>query len=524
MFYPLEKCLAKFAAAFFFAFIILTVNVPAQKKKAAVKPETKSIKSTSKDKATDKKDSKKSVSTGKKTLTAKEKPSKSRADLQKEAEAKRQAQIEEARQRAAQEARRQAALEEKQRRDEAIREAQARKLAFERGLRTQTIENIANDDTSGEDLEVRRAAVNALGNRAGMVVVLEPQTGKVLTIVNQDWAIRKSFKPCSTIKLVTAIAGINENVIDPDGNISTRRFPMSLDDALAFSNNSYFQNVGAGLGNGKMIAYAQALGLGQTTGINADGEASGKLPFGNNNARIYSHGDDFEVTPLQLAVLVSEISNGGKVIVPQIPRTKVEQANFHGTMRRTLGMEAANVREVIPGMLGAAQYGTARHGVDSTLNIAGKTGSCIGQGSWVGLFASVAPIENPKFAVIVITRGQAERGKYAAAVAGKIYAALRSRINLRDEGNLAHTPLKIKPQSKIDAQTSAQIDTDEGEDSDEGDTTLAKGKKAGADRIPTAKVYITKNEKPAAPVFAPVIVQVKRKVYEISRPRIVPDK
>ncbi len=134
--------------------------------------------------------------------------------MQKEAEAKRLAQIEVAKQRAAQEARRQAVLEEQRRRQQAIREAQARKLAFERGLRTETVENITNDNPEGEDLEVRRAAVNALGTHAGTVVVLEPQTGKVLSIVNQDWAIRKSFKPCSTIKLVTAIAGINENVID----------------------------------------------------------------------------------------------------------------------------------------------------------------------------------------------------------------------------------------------------------------------------------------------------------------------
>ncbi len=231
-----------------------------------------------------------------------------------------------------------------------------------------------------------------------------------------------------------------------------------------------------------MISYAQTLGLGQPTGINAAGEASGKLPFGNSNARIYSHGDDFEVTPLQLAVLVSAISNGGKMIVPQIPRTKIEQANFRGQMRRTIDLPQKNMQQVIPGMIGAAQYGTARRGVDSSLDVAGKTGSCIGQGSWVGLFASVAPIENPKFAVIVITRGEGERGKYAAAVAGQIYAALRTRINIQDKNkwqnnNLAQIPLELKPQSKINAKTSAQIDTDEGEDSDEGDSSSRKAKK-----------------------------------------------
>lgn len=58
-------------------------------------------------------------------------------------------------------------------------------------------------------------------------------------------------------------------------------------------------------------------------------------------------------------------------------------------------------------MMGAAEYGIARRGMDQNLGVAGKTGSCIDKGSWVGLFASVAPIEAPKYAVAVITRRRA---------------------------------------------------------------------------------------------------------------------
>ncbi len=534
-----EKCLLKFVAVFLFAFVLFSVSAQAQNKKTVAKLNNKASQTLSKNKTDDKKSA---VKDNKKSSSTDKKKAKSKADLQKEAEAKRLAKLEEARQYAIQEARRQAALEEQRRRQQAILEARARKLAFERGLRTETVENITNDNTDGEDLEIRRAAVNALGTHAGTVVVLEPQTGKVLTIVNQDWAIRKSFKPCSTIKLVTAIAGINENLIDKDGNISRRRFPMNLDDALAYSNNSYFQNVGVELGSSKLISYAQTLGLGQLTGINADGETSGKLPFGNNNSRIYSHGDDFEVTPLQLAVLVSAISNGGKVIVPQIPRTKIEKANFRGQMRRTITLPQENMKEVIPGMIGAATYGTARRGVDSTMEVAGKTGSCIANNSWVGLFASVAPIENPKFAVIVITRGEGERGKYAAAVAGKVYAALRGRIEVnKDNKNLAHIPLELKPQSKVNAKIAAQLDSDEDEDSDEGDTLAAKGKKGGADKILSSETVVDSEtvvkkdenslllfppvivevKKTASSVFPPFVVEVKKSTNEISRPRIV---
>ncbi|MFN3330660.1 MAG: hypothetical protein ACK419_07030, partial [Pyrinomonadaceae bacterium] len=80
------------------------------------------------------------------------------------------------------EARRQR-LEEIRRRQEAIRRERERRLAFERGLRQETAENILNDNLEGENLEIRRAAINALGSHAGTVVVMETDTGKILTIV-----------------------------------------------------------------------------------------------------------------------------------------------------------------------------------------------------------------------------------------------------------------------------------------------------------------------------------------------------
>ena len=429
-------------------------------------------------------------------------------------------------------ARQRAIQEERRRREQAAREAEARRRAFERNLKTETQENIAGDNPEGEDLEIRRAAVNALGGHAGTIVVLEPQTGKILSIVNQQWAIRKGFKPCSTIKLVTGVAGLNERVIDSTGEIRTRPFPMDLNDALAFSNNAYFQRVGVtGVGNEKMISYARMLGLGEPTGINADGETAGKLPFGNSNPRIYSHGDDFEVTPLQLAVMVSAISNGGKLVVPQIARTKFEKANFRGQMRRQINFSAQNLQGVLPGMIGAVTYGTARRSNGAELNVAGKTGSCIGQGSWVGLFASVAPAVNPQIAVVVITRGQSERGKYASAIAGKIYQAISYRFRDERREFVAKTPLElVKPQPKINAQTSALLDDEEGEDSDEGDVNSVKIKK---EETPAQKTPPPTTKKPelkqvaAKNSFAPVVIKYKRDGAEApdnslpTRPRIV---
>lgn len=435
-------------------------------------------------------------------------------------EAARQAEI-----RRAEEARRQAILAEQRRREQAAREARARALAFERGLRTETVNNILKDNVEGEDMEVRRAAIDALGNHAGTVVVMEPQTGKVLSIVNQDWGIRKGFKPCSTIKLVTATAGLTEHVIDQNGTIQTRRFPINLDDAIAHSNNSYFQAAGASIGNEKMISYAKALGLGEQTGINAENETPGKLPYGNNGAKIYSHGEDFEVSALQLAVAVSAISNGGKVVVPQIPKTKVENTNFRGYMRKEVNVPESSLQRILPGMIGAVNYGTARRASDGTLNIAGKTGSCIGQGSWLGLFASVAPVVNPRLSVVVITRGSGERGKYASAIAGSIYKALSHRFN---DGRdfTAKVPLSLRPQQQVNAKASATLDNDEGEDSEEGDVNPKKPnpKKGGEDLQQTApanknhEVNKSDKTKPDSK-FDPVVIQVNR---QPTRPRIVP--
>lgn len=548
-----EKCLLKLCLALISIAFILPASIPAQNKKSVSnkKAVAKKAEKPSKDA---KKDSRKDVrkDSRDKALSAKEKKRQEakkqeakKLDARKQDAKKQQAKKEDkkdtkknsARDRAeakkeaaerkrAEEARRQAILAEQRRREQAAREARARAIAFERGLRTETVQNIAKDNTEGEDLQIRSAAVNALGSRAGTVVVIEAQTGKVLTIVNQDWAVRNSYRPCSTIKLVTGVAGITENLIDEKGDIRNSNFRMELNDALAFSNNAYFQKVGQGLGPKRMYSYGRFLGLGEKTGLNMEGEVDGRLPDTNTSPRIYSHGDDTEVTPVQLAVMVSALSNGGKVVVPQVARTQFEKANFRGYLRQQVPLPQAKFEGVLPGMVGAAEYGTARRGVDASLGIAGKTGSCIGKGSWLGLFASVAPVESPKYAVVVITRGHGERGKYAAAVAGKVYEALRPRLQANGPRDIALVPMKFKPRSSpvtaAPATTTAGLDDADEEDEDDAGGTenegLAPMPQLPVRTAPAAPAKLIKKtvlSKPVnngkAPLFAPVIITVKKK-------------
>ena len=435
------------------------------------------------------------------------------------------------------EERRRAAIAEQRRREEAARQARLRQIAFENGLKDETRQNILSDNTEGEDLQVRAAAVNALGNKAGTVVVMEAQTGKVLTIVNQNWAERNSFKPCSTIKLVTGVAGIDQHVINPEGGIGDSTGGVLLDGAIAHSNNAYFQRVGSNLGGSKMVQYARQLGLGEPTGLNVDGETAGRVPNGNNNLRIYSHGDDFEVTPLQLAVLTSAISNGGKKVVPQIVRSRAELADFRPQFRRSVAVPSQELDEMLPGMIGTAEYGTAHRGVDASLGIAGKTGSCIYKGTWIGLFTSIAPVENPKYSVVVITRGSGERGKYAAAIAGRVYQSLSSKI--RPSRNLALAESKFGKRSSI--QNSGRTIADEDDDDDTADdnaaintkaddqntggqTTPAQQYRPAPAATPVQKPLITKTAQ-STPKFSPVIIQYDKSGAETkSRPRVVKNK
>ena len=341
--------------------------------------------------------------------------------------------------------RRREILEARRRAEAARRAAIARQRALDKALRDEVQGMISRDNTSGEDPQVRQVAISALGNHAGTVVVMDPMTGKVYSIVNQEWAVRRGFKPCSTIKLVTGVAGLSENVIPAsEFTLASDRPRMDLTSALARSDNGYFERVGSGIGFDKMIHYAKEMGLGEKTGANVPFEYAGRLPeMGPGFAlhRMFSYADGFEVTALQLGNLVSAMANGGKLLVPQVPVPQDASAKFKPKMRRKLEIDGNVLQRMIPGMIGAVNYGSGRKAYDPLQTVAGKTGTCNGGGgSWVGLFTSYAPLANPKLAVVVITRGTDAHHHLPAAVAGKIYRDLHDRFGTPTNLQIATTP------------------------------------------------------------------------------------
>src|SRR6266851_4975172 len=93
-----------------------------------------------------------------------------------------------------------------------------------------------------DDPTVRAAAVDGLGRYNGAVVAVDPNTGRILTIVNQKIAFGDGYIPCSTIKPTVALAALEENVITRDTMLKVgRRKYMNLTEAMAHSNNVFFE-------------------------------------------------------------------------------------------------------------------------------------------------------------------------------------------------------------------------------------------------------------------------------------------
>ncbi|HKP37032.1 MAG TPA: penicillin-binding transpeptidase domain-containing protein [Pyrinomonadaceae bacterium] len=404
------------------------------------------------------------------------------------------------------------ALEEARRRAEAARQAAiARQRAIDEGLRNEVQANIAKDSTVGEDLEVRNAAVAALGNHAGTVVVMDPKNGRVYTVVNQEWGVRRGFKPCSTIKLVTGVAGISEKVISPLEPVNdSGRYRLDLTDALAYSNNTYFQHVGGQVGFDKMVSYARELGLGEKTGVNYVNESPGRVPLFKSGwavNRMSSHGDDFEVTAIQLATMVAAMSNGGKLLTPHLPRTVAENGSFKTDVRRKVHIEDEAWKRMLPGMIGAVNYGSGRKAYRPEQTVAGKTGTCIGQGAWVGLFTSYAPVVNPRLAVVVITRGSDARQHLPAAIAGNVYRALSPRfgtqINFQvaeaEDDESTNSNGKNSALNEEAAETKAAVEAEENGEEVDANATGTTGN-ATQIKVKTTTMPVENKPKPAAPV------------------------
>ncbi|MGA8150642.1 MAG: penicillin-binding transpeptidase domain-containing protein [Terriglobales bacterium] len=343
--------------------------------------------------------------------------------------------------------------------------ARVRKASLHRGHRyyerfhtSSFAEDISEGDvTAGEDPVVRQAAIDALGNMNGTVVAIEPTSGRVLAMVNQKLALSSGAQPCSTIKVSVALAALSEGLITKDTEVGLGgSYHMNLTDALAHSNNAYFEAVGRELGFEKVAYYAHQFGLGELAGYDIPGEQLGTYPEEEIPSKLggvgkmCSFGEGISMTPLQLGALVSAIANGGTLYYLQHPTTPEEVANFEPRVKRRLDI-APLIPEISDGMAGAVNYGTARSlRVNfSEAEILGKTGTCSHAGTRFGWFASYANTDVGRVVVVIFLEGgRPTFGPKAAEIAGHLYR------NLYD-----HDFFMARPAMPTDSATAKPVTT-----------------------------------------------------------------
>jgi penicillin-binding protein 2 len=290
----------------------------------------------------------------------------------------------------------------------------------------------AADVTAGEDPVVRQAAIDALGDMNGTAVVIDPASGRILAMVNQKLALSPGAEPCSTIKLSVALAALSEGLVTRDTPVELGGFRMNMTDAIAKSNNLYFEELGRELGFNRVRHYATQFGLGELAGYNIEGEQLGTYPDTELSAadggvgRMCSFGQSVNMTPLQLGAFVAAIANGGTLYYLQHPTTPEEVLSFEPKIKRTLDI-ARFVPDLQDGMAGAVEYGTARRlrANFQELPVFGKTGTCSNDGTRFGWFVSYS--DSPQGSLVTVfflEGGRPTFGPRAAELTGAFYRNL----------------------------------------------------------------------------------------------------
>jgi penicillin-binding protein 2 len=265
----------------------------------------------------------------------------------------------------------------------------------------------SGDNADGEDLDVRRAAVEALGPYNGSVVVVDPSNGRILSMANQRLALGSGFQPCSTIKVSVALAALSEKLIEPQSTLQLNGMRVDLTHALAHSNNYFFATLGQKLGFERVSYYAHQFGYGEKAGLDIPGEEPGRFPSAPPSnggvGMLTSFGEEISQTPLQFAALMSAVANGGTLYYLWYPQKTGEIADFSPRIKRQLDIEHL-ISGITPGLRGAVEFGTAYRARQEE-SIAGKTGTCTEGHTHLGWFGSFNDVGSRKLVVVVLLTG-----------------------------------------------------------------------------------------------------------------------
>ncbi|MEP7270274.1 MAG: SpoIID/LytB domain-containing protein [Acidobacteriota bacterium] len=301
---------------------------------------------------------------------------------------------------------------------------------------------------SDPDAELARVAREALGEREGTILVIDPRDGRIRVVVNPRLAFEQTFPPGSAIKPFTSLAALRTGVAERktrhlcSGRYRTEAYeivcshPQSkssfdLPQALAYSCNDYFGVLSERLSEGSFAAALSAFGFGRRTGINAVSEAPGHLPEGDWSARIaLGEGDDLLVTPIQLLSAYSALVNGGNLYRPRM----APRAGFGSDLRAALKVSPAHRSIIVDGMRGAVTFGTARDAKLDSIGdfVFGKTGTSTTSSGFrtQGWFVGFAGESDARIGVLVFLKRA--HGSEGAAIARPIFESASRERDVRE--------------------------------------------------------------------------------------------
>ena len=326
-----------------------------------------------------------------------------------------------------------------------------------------------DDMTLTIDLAAQRYAAELIGKYRGTIIAMDINDGGIrclysapsydpnpLTwgITTKEWAalndhderpmmnraISGAYPPASTFKIVTGSAILESNVANRNTTVScpgyfelgNHRFRCwkhsghgreNIINALRDSCDVYFYQLSSQMGIDRLIKTAAKFGVGEKTGIDLTGEASGTLAgpewkkkrikeswYGGDTVN-YSIGQGYVLmTPLQVLRAYAALANGGKLLKPRLNTAAPTESAALGISPEVLKLIQQGVQEV-------TKSGTGKRASSYGVKVAGKTGTAQNShGDDHAWFVGYAPADNPKYAVVAI----AEAGKGGASVAGPI--------------------------------------------------------------------------------------------------------
>ncbi len=277
--------------------------------------------------------------------------------------------------------------------------------------------------------------------------------------------ISDSYEPGSTFKILTIAMGLEEGVVNANSTFHCPGYmkvgdrtihcwkreghgTVTLSGALENSCNCALMQIVFKVGNAKFFDYVTAFGLREKTGVDLPGEASGlffqekafKNPNNKVSLAVASFGQTFKVTPIQMITAVSAVVNGGKLLKPHIVREVVDQNGIaiesyepevirQIVSKETSAFICSSLESVVAG-------GTGKNASVRGYRIGGKTGTSekIDQQKegepekYVASFLGVAPMESPRYAILIIvdepSGAYVEGSQVAAPVAGKVFGEI----------------------------------------------------------------------------------------------------